>query len=181
MRKPASHLPRLSLPLTLLSLIALCLAPLDAHAQDSTASGDARHIEAARKAVIATHAIFAFDAILPDLADRTLELFVNARPAQAAILETLVAESALELAAERSQLNAQLFEIWAATFSIAELQEIASFYSSPTGQKLARAATGLTERSAAAGMAWGDQMSQRLADQVARSLDDLARADQADN
>ncbi|CUA96274.1 DUF2059 domain-containing protein [Pannonibacter indicus] len=144
----------------------LAFAP-SAMAQDLTES----HLAAARRAVIATDALSAFDSIIPELAERTTGIFIQADPSLTGVLDEVVTEVALKMTEERPELNRMVFEVWARRLSEEELTEIANFYESPTGKKLTQLSPEISALSIGAARQWQDKLSQEMVMQVRGELE----------
>ncbi|MDD7908975.1 MULTISPECIES: DUF2059 domain-containing protein [Pseudovibrio] len=140
--------------------LAVVLLSAPSIAQEETFS--AAHLDAARDAVIATRSIEGFDNILPDVAERTRTLFIRSNPAMSAEIDTVVNEVALELAAERPALDKLIYEVWARRFSEEELKQIATFYNTEAGSKLAKLGGQLSALSMGAAKQWSDALSQQM-------------------
>ena len=95
-------------------------------------------LAAARAALEASHVADGFDNVLLGVAEGTKASLIRNNPSFAGQIEEATNKVAIELAATRPELDKQIQQVWASKFSVAELQEIAKFYSSPLGQKLAR-------------------------------------------
>ncbi|MFD1694580.1 DUF2059 domain-containing protein [Roseibium aestuarii] len=154
------------------TLFLAALQPVQAQDGEFSAS----HIEAARKVVTATKAMGAFDDILPVLAEQTRTLFVQADPARTQEIVDVTSEAALKLAARRSELNNTIYQIWARRFSEEELKELAAFYESPLGSKLADNGPTITALAIGAAREWQNQMSTELVALVREELDKRSAA-----
>ena len=120
------------------------------------------HLEAARDAVLSANAIRAFDDVLPLMADRTRTLFIQSNPAYTQLIDVIVNEVALEMAARRPDLNKVVYEVWARRFSEDELKELAAFYKTDLGQKLSRMEPEMRALSIGAAKQWGDAISTEM-------------------
>jgi hypothetical protein len=114
------------------ALIAVGIAAGAAKAQDIT---DA-HLKAARAAMNAIRITEPFDAILPNIAGQLKSTLIQGSPNYEPLINETVDEEALKLAARRADLEREAAMIYAKAFTEQELNEIAAFYKSPTGQKL---------------------------------------------
>lgn len=141
-------------------------------AQDKTFSES--HIAAARKAVKATKSIESFDNILPDVAERTRTLFIRSNPAMSAEIDAAVNETAVELIPRRKELNYVIYEVWARRFSEEQLNEIAAFYNSETGKRMADLSRTLTALTIGAAKQWSDAIGTDMVSLSRRKLDALS-------
>jgi hypothetical protein len=93
-------------------------------------------IKAARAAIAAIAATNGFDNILPNLAERLKTTLIQSSPNYEELITKTVDDKALELAARRSDLEHEAATIYAKTFTVEQLNAIATFYSSEAGKKL---------------------------------------------
>lgn len=128
------------------------------------------HISAARAAIEGGDAVRPYDEILPVIADKTRTLFIRSNPALTKEIDEVTNAVALELASLRPDLDRTVMEIWARRFSEAELKEIAAFYSSPVGAKMAKLRPDITALSIGAAKQWGDQISTVMVARVREEL-----------
>src|SRR5690606_14509577 len=96
-----------------------------------------QHLQAALDALKSARASRGFDALLPAIADRVKNQLIRIRPDLHQEISKVVEETALKLAARRSDLDNDMARGWAKSFSIEELGVIATFYRSEAGQKFA--------------------------------------------
>ncbi|OKL43065.1 DUF2059 domain-containing protein [Pseudovibrio exalbescens] len=139
--------------------LAIALLSVPSVAQESFSEA---HLDAAREAIIATRSTEGFDNILPDVAERTRALFIRSNPAMTAEIDRVVNEVALELASERPELDKIIYEVWARRFSEEELKQIAEFYNTEAGSKLAKLGGQLSALSMGAAKQWGDALSEQM-------------------
>ncbi|MEJ8476090.1 DUF2059 domain-containing protein [Roseibium algae] len=152
------------------SLMFTSLQPLSVKAQEFTAS----HLEAARQLVIETKALESFDDILPLLAEQTRTLFIQSDPARTQEVVDVSTEVALKLASKRTELNNMVYEVWARRFTEEELIQLADFYRSPIGQKLAKNGPTVTALAIGAARQWQDKISTEMVALVREELDKRA-------
>ena len=124
------------------TLVAATLLPVVVNAQDEQVSE--AQLEAARNVVVANKALSAFDEILPLMAEQTRTIFIQADPFKSDEVSEVTNDVALELASKRKDLNEMIYRIWANRFTVEELQQLADFYNSPLGQKLATETPSIT-------------------------------------
>lgn len=127
-------------------------------AEDYTAD----HLAAAKAAIAASHVSDGLDNILIGVAQQTKAMLARTNPAQSNLIDELTNAAALELAAQRPDLDKQIQEIWAARFTKDELQKIADFYSSPVGQKLSKETAGMVQMSGIAAQVWQRKIGQEM-------------------
>ncbi|MEW5423193.1 DUF2059 domain-containing protein [Amorphus sp. 3PC139-8] len=129
-----------------------------------------QHLKAARRAIDAAQVSEGFDQILPTLAEQTQTLFTRSYPSLTAQIEETTTQVALEMAQRRPQLDRTVEEIWARRFSADELNEIADFYQTPTGEKLARLGPSISALSIGASKQWADAISTEMVEEVRKRL-----------
>ncbi|WP_438747967.1 DUF2059 domain-containing protein [Pararhizobium sp. O133] len=112
--------------------IILSAVMVPARAQDVTED----QIKAARAAIAAIAATNGFDNILPNLAERLKTTLIQSSPNYQELITKTVDDKALELASRRSDLEREAATIYAKTFTVDELNAIATFYASDAGKKL---------------------------------------------
>ncbi|MBO6509771.1 MAG: DUF2059 domain-containing protein [Roseibium sp.] len=137
-----------------------------ASAQDISPS----HLEAAKKVAAATKVLEPFDDILPILAEQTRTAFIQADPTRAEEIIEVTQNVALQLAAKRSELNDQVYQLWAAGFTEAELNQLAEFYNTELGQKLTNTIPQITATSVGAAREWQDKISTEMVTLVQEEL-----------
>lgn len=142
--------------------------PLDLRAQEEFAQS---HLDAAKRLVNTTKALGAFDDILPVLSEQTKTLFIQSDPSRTQEMTDVTDKVALNLAKKRSELNKVIYEIWARRFSEQELTELADFYSTPLGIKLADQGPSITALAIGAARQWQDMISTEMVSIVREELD----------
>ncbi len=95
------------------------------------------HLASARAAIDASKVTEGFDTVLIGIAQQTKALFQRSNPALTDVIEQTTNKAAIELAPRRVELDRLIQTAWASKFSKEELDEIAKFYNSPIGKKLA--------------------------------------------
>lgn len=141
-----------------------------AAAQEFTES----HLDAARQVVTETKAMSSFDDILPLLAEQTRTLFIQSDPSRTQEVVDVSTEVALKLASKRSELNQMIYEVWARRFSEEELLQLAEFYRTPLGVKLAENGPTITALAIGAARQWQDRISTEMVALVREELDKRA-------
>lgn len=147
-------------------VLAGCIAVAPARAQEIAES----HMTAAKAAIDGANAFRAFDEILPVIADKTRTLFIRTNPALTKEIDEVTNAVALELANLRPELDKTIMAIWARRFSEEELKQIAAFYQSEVGKKLATVEPEINALSIGAAKQWGDQLSTVMVARVREEL-----------
>ncbi|MTI43551.1 hypothetical protein JM93_01861 [Roseibium hamelinense] len=133
------------------------------------------HMAAAREVVQATNGLKTFDDILPLLAEQTRTLFIQSDPSRTQEVVEVTTEVALSLAPRRAELNKTVYEVWARRFTQEELEQLAEFYQSPLGTKLAENGPTLTALAIGAARQWQDTISTEMVSLVREELDKRAQ------
>ena len=95
----------------------------------------------ARQYIDLTDRASIFEITMVEIGIGTMRQIVQQNPKLSEQANTTVGEVLEEFRSRKSELLDQFARVYAARFTIEELQEIVTFYSSPTGQKLAQANT----------------------------------------
>lgn len=130
------------------------------------------HLRAAWNAVVAVGAADGFDEALPDIAEQVQGVLIRQRPDLFRQVGTVVGDVALGLIARRLELNNDVARVWAMNFTESELNEIVTFYNSPTGQKLGNMFQELQEQTTGALEAWYERLASEM---LQRSLQEFER------
>ncbi|MEJ1158228.1 DUF2059 domain-containing protein [Prosthecomicrobium sp. N25] len=130
------------------------------------------HLASARAAIEASRVTEGFDNILLGVAQQTKALFQRSGPSIAQDIEDVTNKVALELAPRRIDLDRQIQIAWASKFTKPELDEIAKFYTSPTGKKLAAETQSMVRAATEAVVEWQQKLS---TDMVAKVRDELRK------
>lgn len=155
---------------TALAAVAALTLAFPAAAQDIAET----HLKAARSAVTAIEATDQFDSILPQAAQALKAELIQKDPNLQGIIIATVDEKTLELAGRRADLEREAALAYARVFSEPELNEIAAFYSSPTGQKLLSDGPIVTREVIQAVEIWQRGVARDLAEAVAGVLSSVA-------
>lgn len=162
----------------LAAVLATAVAPVAAVAQTQPAPAAAQpepskeHLASARAAIEASKVTDGFDNILLGIAQQTKALFQRSNPALTNVIEESTNKVAIELAPRRIELDRAIQIAWATKFSKAELDEIAKFYNSPVGKKLAAETQGMVQTATDAMFQWQQKMS---SDMVAKTREELKK------
>ncbi|MEM5584120.1 MULTISPECIES: DUF2059 domain-containing protein [unclassified Roseibium] len=128
------------------------------------------HMAAAKKVALATKILEPFDDILPILAEQTRTAFIQSDPARAEEVIEVTQDVALKLAGNRSELNDQVYRVWAHSFTEEELNQLAEFYNTELGQKLTTTVPSITQFSVAVAREWQDKISTEMVTMVQEEL-----------
>lgn len=139
------------------------------------------HLKAALAVVAAIHATDAYDNILPAAATKLKQELIVQNPDLEELISTTVDEKALALAGRRADLEREAAQSYARLFSEAELKDIASFYTSPSGKKLLDNGPGATRDINKAAQIWQNGITRDLAQEVGKQVNKVlgANADAA--
>jgi hypothetical protein len=127
-------------------------------------------LAAARAAIDASHVSDGFDNVLLGVTQQAKANFIRSNPSFSSQIETATNKVAIDLAGERVELDRQIQQIWAAKFTVPELQEITRFYTSPVGQKLSKETAGMVAYSMQAVQIYQQKLSQDMAIKVREEL-----------
>lgn len=146
--------------------IAAMFAVSPGFAQDISDS----HMKAARAAVAAINATSEFDAILPAAARALKDQLTQQSPDLFEVIDQTVNEKAMALTARYGDLEKEAATAYAKVFSEADLNAIATFYSSDAGKKLLSDGPIVTRELLQAADIWQRGVARDLAVQVAEVL-----------
>lgn len=142
-----------------------------AYAQDVS---DAQ-IKAARAAISALGITNQFDSILPNLAEQLKSTMIQANPNFESAISSVVDQQALALASRRADLEREAAITYAKAFTLDELNQIASFYTSSTGKKLLKDGPLATRELYKAADIWAQGISRDLAKQSNAALEKVVK------
>lgn len=162
-------------PLAVAAFLAMTLFSGHGIAQDEFSES---HMAAAKEVVLSTKGLENFDNILPILAEQTRTLFIQSDPARTQEIDEVTTEIAISMAPQRSDLNRTVYEIWARRFSEEELKQLADFYKSPLGKKLADNGPTITALAIGAARQWQDKLATEMVSLVREELDKRTEAAQ---
>lgn len=160
----ASRSRRLVAAFGALALVAT--SGLPAAAQEIAES----HLSAARTVLTALKATEEFDIILPSAAQALKSELIQKNPDLQELIIEVVDQTAFALAARRGDLEREAATIYARTFSEAELNEISTFYNSPTGKKLLSDSPIVTREVLKAADIWQRGIARDLAQQAGEEI-----------
>ena len=136
------------------------------HAQDISSE----QLKAAKAVISAIGITGRLDNILPQIAEEAKASLIAASPNLVDEISTIVDESAIELAGRRGDLENEVGRIYAAGFSEAELNEIATFYQSETGKKLLKLTPQTTKLIDRAAQVWTVGLGRDLKEKVGEKM-----------
>lgn len=142
------------------AVVVICMSAQGAFAAEDQISDS--HLKAARAAMTAIKITDPFDNILPNIAAQLKATLIQGSPNYEALINETVDEQALKFAARRADLEKEAARIYAKSFSEQELNEIAAFYNTPTGQKLLKDGPISIRELSKAGDIWASGMSRDL-------------------
>ncbi|MBB5751074.1 DUF2059 domain-containing protein [Prosthecomicrobium pneumaticum] len=133
-------------------------AVFSAHAQEVTQS----HLDAALDAVTSAKTSRGFDNVLPLLSQQTQNRLIRLRPDQHTVIADVVEAQVLTLVARRRDLDNDVARIWAKHFTEQELKDIAAFYKSEAGKKLADIGPRVVGETLQSVKGWSDRVGEEL-------------------
>jgi hypothetical protein len=139
-----------------------------AHAQEDELTES--HLAAAKKVAVATRILEPFNDILPLLAEQARTAFIQSDPARAEEIIEVTQDVAIKLAAKRSELNDQVYRVWAHSFTEDELNQLADFYNTELGEKLTKTVPSITQFSISVAREWQDKISTEMVTMVQEEL-----------
>lgn len=134
------------------------------------------HLQAARVAVDAINATDQFDGILPQAAQSLKMELIQQSPNMVELINATVDEKALELASRRTDLEKEAALAYARVFSEEDLNNIATFYNSPTGQNLLKDGPIVAREVREAAEIWSRGVVRDLANRVSEQLQAAMKA-----
>jgi len=171
--------PLLTTAMAACVLAGLSLAP--AAAQDAATPAPAaapaepapapEHLAAALDFLVTSGATKGFEDMIPQFIDQGRLRYVGQRPE----LEKVINDAALSLVPEivkqRDVLNNQLALLYTKQFTVDELKEIAAFYHTPVGQKLATNQVKILQASIPVVQAWSRGLSELVAKRIREEVE----------
>lgn len=128
------------------------------------------HLNLAYQAVFISRTSRAYNEIVPNLARRAKEQLIEQHPNLKNDISRSVNDVALQLADRQAELDLAISRNWAQRFSKRELKEIAAFYATPTGTKLAKQNTELIAAGLEEARKWGAEIGRDLIVGVRKKL-----------
>ncbi|MCX8999838.1 DUF2059 domain-containing protein [Rhizobiaceae bacterium BDR2-2] len=133
-------------------------------------------IKAAREAITALGVTDQFDNILPMIAERLKAAHIQTYPDLQQQISDIVDEKALALVQRRADLERESAAIYAKTFSVQELNDIAAFYRTEAGKKLLKDGPIAMRELLRAADIWGAGIDRDLNTSVAEELQKVVSA-----
>jgi hypothetical protein len=128
------------------------------------------HLASAKAAVDSSHMFDTLDQLLLNVTLQVKSTYIKNNPSLGAMIDEVTNKVALELAAKRPDLDHQIQVAWATHFTKAELDDIAKFLASPTGQKWTKELAGVINGSGQAIQAWQKSISDTMMVRVREEL-----------
>jgi hypothetical protein len=157
-----------------LAFLAALAFAVPAAAQDVSDT----HLKAARAAIAAIKATDQFDLILPQAGQALKQELIQKNPDLQQLISQTVDEHTLKMVARRSDLEKEAALAYARVFTEAELNEIATFYSAPVGQKLLSDGPIVTRKVLEAADIWQRGVARDLAVAVGEQLNTITGVNQ---
>ncbi|MCC6734509.1 MAG: DUF2059 domain-containing protein [Bauldia sp.] len=124
------------------------------------------HLQAAMEAIHALGTDRDFDLVLPNVATQVEGVMMQQRPDLYRQITATVQAAAIELVQRRIELNNEVARVWALAFTEDELRQIAAFYQSPAGIKLALQGQPMMEQTVTTLQDWSERLSNELLDRA---------------
>jgi hypothetical protein len=160
------------------AIVALGIGVTSAFAADDAIT--ASHLKAARAAMTAIGITDPFDNILPTIAQQLKTTMIQGSPNYEELINETVDEQALKFAARRADLEKEAARIYSKAFTEQELNEIATFYNTPTGKKVLKDGPLAIRELSKAGDVWASgisrDMSKATTDELEKKIGALVDA-----
>jgi hypothetical protein len=131
---------RIALPIAaIFALLLTAFTALPAFAQNQTQEVSPELLALARKYVDLTDKSGVYETTVVQVGIQTRQTLVSQNPANVAQIEQAIGTVIATYKGKKDDLFNQFARLYALTFTQEELQQIVDFYSTPTGQKLAKA------------------------------------------
>jgi len=151
------------------ALFAIGVSAASARAADDNITES--HLKAARAAIAAIHITDPFDNILPTISMQLKTTMIQGSPNYEELINDVVDEQALKFASRRADLEKEAALIYAKAFSEDELNQIATFYTTPAGQKLLKYGPLSIRELSKAGDIWAAGISRDMSKATEDELD----------
>lgn len=165
------------------AVLAIGIGAASARADDDTVTES--HLKAARAAIIAIHITDPFDNILPTISMQLKQTMIQGSPNYEELINEVVDEQALKIAARRADLEKEAARIYAKAFTEDELNAIATFYGTPAGKKLLKDGPISIRELSKAGDIWAAgisrDMSKATEDELEAKIDAQVKAQKKKN
>nr|WP_272210779.1 DUF2059 domain-containing protein [Marinicella sp. W31]MDC2876695.1 DUF2059 domain-containing protein [Marinicella sp. W31] len=150
--------------------VAATVVGLGAFSVASAQDVSPEHQAAAKAALNALGINSQFDEILPNQADLVQAQLTQVYPNYHTLIDEVVTDTAIALAARRADLENEGAQIYANIFTQAELEELAAFYSSELGQKFIQYGPIASRELSQAGDIWARGIARDLNQQAQEEL-----------
>jgi hypothetical protein len=137
-----------------------------APAADPVAAIPPEHLAAARDFLVTSGATKGFEDMIPQFLDQGRLRYVAQRPELEKMIDDVALGLVPEIVKQRDVLNDKLAALYTTQFSIDELKEIAAFYHTPVGQKLAANQVKILQASVPVVQAWSRGLSELVARRI---------------
>lgn len=154
---------------------AMLAAAPAAFAQDAISE---THLAAARSAITALKLTDQFDAVLPAIAQQLQAEMTQKNPNLSDKIGEIVQAKALEVVGKRADLEKEVANVYAKSFTEQELNDIAAFYNSEAGKKLIGEGPIATREMMKAAEVWQVGLARELAEKVGTELSALPQPEQ---
>jgi hypothetical protein len=131
---------------------------------------DVEQLGLARDVLVSMKAADNFDAVVPSLMTALKPALTAGNAKAAKDFDEIMPMITNELSTSKNMLIDQAAMIYAKAFTKPELSEMAAFYKTPTGQKMARLTPVLTQQMMAAGQQYAQQMAGQLTTRIQDEL-----------
>jgi hypothetical protein len=173
MPHPALTRPALALALALGTLPALATHALAqdqqqpaAGAQPAAPEASPSHTAAAIDFLVSSGLTKGFEEMIPQFLDQVRLRYVGQRPEIAQTINDATMAVVPEFVKRRDDLNRELAKIYTARFTEDELKQMADFYRTPAGQKLAGQQSQVLQASVPVLQAWSRKLNTDMAARV---------------
>ncbi len=131
------------------------------------------HLQKAREAVVLSNAAQGFDSMLGLLAGQAKSTLTRTSPHLANEIAQAAQKASLSLTGRISDFVDKVAEIYAAHFSIAELEEIVAFYKTPTGKKMAERSGQIILETLQANRIWSRELATEMMTRTRQELNTM--------
>jgi hypothetical protein len=145
------------------------LAPALAQAPDRQAADRAR-IDAAKDMMVYSGAIKQFDEAMPLIFDQLSRTFMSVAPGKSREIREVFQQLVPRFMQRKGELLDQIAALYAAEFSLEELNAIVAFYKSPIGLKFAGVQPKIMRQSMAVGQRWGERLGSEIEREARQEL-----------
>ena len=148
--------------LTRVAAIAVALSGVPMLAQAQQPQPSAASIAFAKEILTAKEAVGLLDPVIFGVIERTRQIYLQANPLLGKDLNEVAAALRTEYTPRIELLRTTFHRVYASKFTEAELKELAAFFKSPLGQKLAREEPTIIEQAAKEADDYGQKFSEEV-------------------